>query len=128
MYNYLKNEVEDVKNYILENYDEEDYSLIDKDELYDELFGEDAVTGNGSGSYTFNALKSKEYVLDNINLLKEASEEFCYNVSNDFLSEEWEKMDVTIRCYLLSKAIDEAIKELEEEEEQWKLYKIKTIV
>lgn len=119
MYNYLKNEVEDVKNYILENYDEEDYSLIDKDELYDELFGEDAVTGNGSGSYTFNALKSKEYVLDNINLdlLKEASEEFCYNVSNDFLKEEWEKMDVTIRCYLLSKAIDEAIKELEEEEE-----------
>lgn len=32
------------------------------DEAYDALFVDDSVTGNGSGSYTFNAAKARENV------------------------------------------------------------------
>ena len=70
-YNYLEAIKEDIKNYLLDNISEYDTSDLDdfKETLYDDLWGEDSVTGNTSGSYTFNKEESKGYVDDNLDLM-----------------------------------------------------------
>ena len=116
-YNYLEAVKEDVKNYIKNEITLKDYS--DRDELEehlnDTLFVEDSVTGNGSGSYTFNTWKAEEYICHNLDLLAEACEEFG---SVDYLKKGVEACDVTIRCYLLSQAISEVLDDMEEELEE----------
>ena len=117
MYNYLESIKEDVKDYLKENYNIEtieEIEEIDKDNLYDELFVEDSVTGNASGSYTFSTYKAEENLCHNMELLNEACEAFGYEPKLD--NAEW--CDVTIRCYLLGSAIEEAIEELKEEIEE----------
>ena len=104
-YDYLEILKEDIKNYIEENEKELDFET-----LYDELFVEDSVTGNASGSYTFSTYKAEENLCHNMDLLQEACEEFCCEPKLD--SAEW--CDVTIRCYLLGQALQEVIEELEE--------------
>ena len=122
MYNYLENVTNDVKQAILENLDNWDFA--DRDELEekanDDLWADDSVTGNGSGSYTFNREAAKEYVIgsdDGMNTLRDAVLEFdCeHRAFTAFLEDDWEYLDVTIRCYLLGQAISAALDELEEE-------------
>lgn len=121
-YNYHKAIKEDIRVYIGENYTEKELSeqLLDIDafqeKLHDALWIEDSVTGNGSGSYTFNTWKAKEYVIDNFEILKDACTEFdtLENIGEKLLDEEWEYLDVTIRCYLLGQAIAETLEELQE--------------
>lgn len=114
MYDYLESVKEDVKEYI-KNEIEGKVEEIDQNELYDILFLEDSVTGNASGSYTFCTYQAEENLCHNLDLLKEALEEFGETVS-EAIEKGAEYCDVTIRCYLLSQAIDEAIEELKEEE------------
>lgn len=126
-YNYQKAILEDVLEYISENYTQEELleKLEDKDAFFEELNDKmwvcDSVTGNASGSYTFNRWVAKEYVESNFDILREAIEEFCVEPQTfmeRFLDEEWENFDVLIRCYLLSAAISEALSELEDELEE----------
>lgn len=118
MYNYLEAMKSDIKDYIKNEVNTSNYS--DREELEsdlnDILWNEDGVTGNASGSYTFNCAESFGYVDDNMDLLSEACEELCITnetVGEKFLNEDWEYFDVTIRCYLLSQAISEALDEIE---------------
>ena len=125
-YDYLENVKEDVKTAILDNCTKEEIknafkSLEARDELYekvyDDLFVNDSVTGNASGSYTCNAYNAEEYIAHNLDLLVEALE--CFgDAESDALSRGAEFCDVTIRCYLLGSAIKEALDELEEEFEE----------
>lgn len=105
-YDYLSAVESDVREYIENNVNFHDYSDLDemKEDLNEKLFVEDSVTGNASGSYTFNAWKAEEYLCHNLDLLAEANEEF--GGSSDILSDGAEKCDVTIRCYLLGQAIE----------------------
>lgn len=105
-YDYLSAVESDVREYIENNVDFHDYSDLDemKEDLNEKLFVEDSVTGNASGSYTFNAWKAEEYLCHNLDLLAEANEEF--GGSSDILSDGAEMCDVTIRCYLLGQAIE----------------------
>lgn len=119
-YNYLENVKEDIKEYLKNNYDVEtveEIEEIDKENLYDELFIEDSVTGNASGSYTFSTWQAEENIAHNMDLLKEALEEFGGDYGKA-LEKGAEYCDVTIRCYLLGNAIEEAIQELIEEVEE----------
>ena len=115
-YNYLEELKSDVKNYINEvasDYmDCEDMDEL-RDELYDNLWDEDSVTGNGSGSYTCNSEKDKEYVSDNMNLMVEAYKDFdsIESLVDDLEALDFETIDVTIRCYLLSQALDEVLED-----------------
>ena len=87
-----------------------------EEQLNDSLWIADSVTGNGSGSYTFNSAEAKEYVTDNEDLLKEALEAFCTDaetITDHFLNGDWEYFDVTIRCYLLGQAIGEVLDEID---------------
>ena len=123
MYNYLEAMKKDITEYINNEINLADFT--DRDELEsslnDDLFTEDSVTGNASGSYTFSRAQAQEYVTDNIDLLKDACEEFGTDatlVGEWFLSDDWEKMDVTIRCYLLCQAIGEALDDMGDELEE----------
>lgn len=115
-YNYLKELKSDVRNYIKEvasDYmDCEDMDEL-RDSLYDNLWDEDSVTGNGSGSYTFNREKAKEYVSDNLDLMVEAYKDLdsIESLVDDLEALDFETIDVTIRCYMLSQALDEVLED-----------------
>lgn len=117
-YNYLESIKADVLEYINNEIDLTDYESKDDlyESLHDDLWIEDSVTGNGSGSYTFCRQTAKEYVTENMEECIEALKEFCVEaetVAERFLSEDWEYFDVTIRCYLLGQAIGEVLEEIE---------------
>ena len=119
-YNYLESMKEDIKNFLEDEFEYRYSDYEDKDELqealYNDLWTEDRVTGNASGSYTFCRQTAKEYVTENMEECIEALKEFCVEaetVAEKFLSEDWEYFDVTIRCYLLSQAISEVLEEIE---------------
>ena len=115
-YNYLEELKSDVRNYIKEvasDYmDCEDMDEL-RDSLYDNLWNEDSVTGNGSGSYTFNREKAKEYVSDNLDLMVEAYKDLdsIESLVDDLEALDFETIDVTIRCYMLSQALDEVLED-----------------
>lgn len=124
MYDYKEAVKEDVKEYIRENYsaDEIRESLETsaarsdfEEKLNDNLWVEDSVTGNASGSYTFNTWQAEENLCHNMDLLEEACNEFGED-SGEIFKQGAEACDVTIRCYLLSGAISEALDEIEENE------------
>lgn len=114
---YLDQMKEDVLDYIRE----EEITVTSEnreeveEELNDKLWTVDSVTGNASGSYTFNSSEAKEYVVENMDVLKEMVSEFdidAETVAEKFINEEWEYFDVSIRCYLLGNAISEVLDEI----------------
>ena len=115
-YNYLENVTADAKQAILENLNYWDFS--DREELEeranDELWADDSVTGNGSGSYTFNTWEAEENLCHNMDELEDACNEFGQDIG-EAVKQGAEYCDVTIRCYLLGQAISAALDELEEE-------------
>ena len=123
-YDYKKAMAEDVREYLEAEFEAEEIReqmQEDPDEfrdkLNDELWVYDGVTGNASGSYTFNRALAEEMVKDNLPLCIEAVQEFCIDAKEfgeRVLNEEWEWLDVTIRCYLLGEAISEVLEEFEE--------------
>ena len=117
-YDYFAAIKEDVLNYINDNgivVNTENRNEVEQ-ELNDTLFTCDSVTGNASGSYTFNAWKAEEDLCHNWELLVEALTGFGCDMS--YLEKGAEACDVTIRCYLLSQAISEVLDEIETEEEE----------
>lgn len=118
-YDYFKN----VKDSILDKldddyyYEPEKFNEMDDDELEeyinDTYFVSDSVTGNASGYYFFDNTKSREAVEDNLDLLREAIDEFDAKERfvDMFLDDNWEWMDVIIRCYVLGQVAGEAVKE-----------------
>ena len=125
MYNYLESMKDDIREYLEE---EQRMGYLDMAEwtnddgtmnrdaleqkLNDDLWVCDSVTGNASGSYTFNTFTAEEYLAHNWDLLQEALQEFCCECNPIEKGAEW--CDVTIRCYLLGSAISEVLDEMEE--------------
>lgn len=106
-----------VKNDAIAAIDEQfDYGYWDGDTqwdvVYDNLFVDDAVTGNGSGSYFFNAAKAREAVADAIwddKILDALSE---IGISGDRIAQylrdnDAESLDVCIRCAMLGEVYGE---------------------
>ena len=121
MYNYFEAMKEDVKNAIVENYNDSDWrGLRDEFEerLNDDLWIDDAVTGNASGSYFCNTWRAREAVQDDgMDYFREACSDFgitSEEVGEHFINEDWEYIDVTIRCYLLNQVIHNVLDEMEE--------------
>ena len=115
-YDYLEAMTADVLDYIEENIDLTEYADAEELEsfLNDELWTEDSVTGNASGSYYCNTYKAEEAIAHNTDLLIEAIEEFggdAETYKKALQSPEY--ADITIRCYLLGQAITEAIERLD---------------
>ena len=116
-YDYREAMKDDIVQYIEENINLDEYE--DNEELYEtldeDLWVADSVTGNGSGSYTFNREEAKKYVVDNMDLVGEMIEEFDIDtktIGEKFKEQDWEYFDVSIRCYLLGQVLDEVLEEL----------------
>lgn len=124
VYNYYKDVYEDtydavneIVSYAIDNNEfNEKYSDFDDmyDQLYDELFVADRVTGNASGSYTFNSYKAEMNLAGNYDLLSEAAGEFGETAGQVIDRIGTEGADVTIRCYLLSSALKEVLDDLDD--------------
>ena len=118
-YSYHKAMMDDVRNAIeVGGYLDGDYDRDEVEEqLNEDLWIDDDVTGNASGSYTFSTYQAKVYVCeDGMDYLLEAASEFGIGdaeIGERFLNEDWEWFDVTIRCYLLGQIISEVLDELE---------------
>ena len=113
-YDYHQAILEDVIEYIRDEVDASEYEDRDalEEALNDELWTVDSVTGNGSGSYTFSRAKAREYVTGNLDLVQEMASDFCVDnaeLGKHFVEDDWEWFDVSIRCYLLSWAIQYAL-------------------
>lgn len=117
-YDYLEAVTADAKKAILENVNNWDFN--DREELEeianDELWTDDSVTGNASGSYYCNTWCAEESLCHNWDLLEEAADEFGQDIGELFCAGA-ETADVTIRCYLLGRAISDAINDLENDGE-----------
>lgn len=114
-YDYYEKVKEDVREYIKDNniiVSEDTIDDLRYGSLYDDMFVCDSVTGNASGSYTFNTWKAEEYICHNLDLFAEAMEEFGYTDIPLDKACSAEYIDVTIRCYILSQVLDEVIDEL----------------
>lgn len=123
---YLQSVKEDVENYMENEMDLKfeiingEYADVDnlREYLNDTLWICDNVTGNGSGSYFFNREEAKEMVLDNIDDVKEAFDDFGEGgaaFGNRVFADEWEEIDVITRCYFLGMAIDEVLDEFSDD-------------
>ena len=116
-YDYYANVKDDVLTYINDEIRPGEFWDLDELESYlnDELFCDGSVTGNGCGSYTRNRSQAKEYVLDNTDLLKESIEEFDSKdkLIDWFFDDDYESMDVTIRCYVLGSCINDTLDEID---------------
>ena len=109
-YDYREHVSDDVRDYISKHYTREQLKELadDFDELCEklqhEMWTNDSVTGNGSGSYTFNAWQAEENLCHNLDLIQEVDSVFG---GLDLSSPEG--CDVSIRCYLLSDCINEVL-------------------
>lgn len=116
--NFIDEVRNDLKEFILDRWDEKGIKDLDREEVYDEAFTADSVTGNGSGSYFFNAWKAKESIFNmDEDLLRETISEFDIDMSEHW--GDWEYLDVSVRCYALGQIdIDELLNEIREETEE----------
>lgn len=126
-YDYEAQMREDIREAVEELRKYKDFSNYDSvDEivefLNDELWADDSVTGNGSGSYFFSRWQAEEAICHNLWLYEDCIEEFGGPAKFDP-----ESIDVSIRCYLLSQVLqkmaddgefDDLIEDEEEEEEE----------
>lgn len=115
-YDYRAEMYNDIKNYItLENIDLSKYDSIEEanDELYDILFEESSITGNGPNDYYASQYACESYLCHNFDLVNEACRNF--DVSGTVLLEHLKKEDLpeffdcTIRCYLLGEVLGEVL-------------------
>ena len=112
LYNYHIAVKDDIREYIKENYGSVTEEM--RNDVFDEVFGDDSVTGNASGSYTMNRAIAKEYVIENIDLLNRVVNEYGFDkkdIGEQFLSEQWEYLDVLIRLCLVREYFDDIFSE-----------------
>ena len=121
-YNYLQEETKDIIDYI-----KNELTFTNRlnllasgkqqatEELNEKLFNVDSVTGNGSGSYTFNTLQADRNLVGNWEILRTAIDEL--DPSFDAIHKGTEACDVLVRIYLLPTAIDDAITKLWKKDE-----------
>jgi hypothetical protein len=119
---YLKETIENVIEMVKFNYTAMDFDGMTpdavKEKIYDDAWIDDAVTGNGSGSYYFSNSKSRDAVEADRDTVEAALREFCVEtdeIGRRFLDGDYEYFDVTARCYVLGEAVEKAYNELDNE-------------
>ena len=121
-YDYRRAITDDVKDWIVNETDilEEVFTNELYDWIYDEIFDNDGITGNGWSYYGTEEFCS-ECLSGNFDLLYAAAHEFCIDDEINILISHYENKDLaryfdcTIRCYLLTECIYTAIEELHKE-------------
>lgn len=113
---YIEETKENAKEYMKEEFEE--FEGKDGDEILDMLFIEDAVTGNASGSFTFNTEEAQENISELI-FDSDFLDDLEFNFGEDIgelIKNGAESVDVTARCLALYHIdFDELLTEIEEE-------------
>ena len=122
-YDYDQAVYDDVWSWVKEKLDNDELPHFTKDKLKEwleeRLYTDDDVTGNGSGSYTFNRYTAEKYICHNIGYIFDKIKEIGYIVDEKSVLDA-EELDVTMRCALLNEAIDKVV-EFEIPEEFWEM-------
>lgn len=122
-YDYDQAVYDDVWSWVKEKLDNDELPHFTKDRLKEwleeRLYNDDNVTGNGSGSYTFNRYTAEKYICHNIEYIFDKIKEIGY-IADESSVLEAEELDVTMRCALLNEAIDKVV-EFEIPEEFWEM-------
>lgn len=122
IYSYPKAVKSDIREYLKDELDVGKFGLLiqgDDDTIEDvreEAFEDDSITGNASGSYTMNSLKAEQNLTGNWDLLQEAKEEL--NPTIDLIEKGPEFCDVLIRCYLVDWCFNETLNDIVNQKEQ----------
>lgn len=109
-YDYMIALREDIKEALL-GY-EKDWRTMSFDEMKDNLFNDDYVTGVPSGRYDDNFETARCRVMENLVLCDEAYRKYIGDMKiawKDFTTKNFHKMDMIIRCYLLPFALEEVL-------------------
>ena len=121
-YNYIEALKNDIRQYMEDNESYLNYTDREdlEEQLNEQLWTADSVTGNASGSYTFSRADAKAYVMDNMPLAVDAFREFdqIEKFADYIANEEYEAIDVTIRCFLLGQVIADVLEEDYKEPEE----------
>ena len=122
-YDYDQAVYDDVWSWVKEKLDNDELPHLTKDKLKEwleeKLYTNDDVTGNGSGSYTFNRYTAEKYICHNIEYIFDKIKEIGY-IADESSVLDAEELDVTMRCALLNEAIDKVV-EYEIPEEFWEI-------
>lgn len=118
-YDYFRAVVSDVRDYINSEISFSDWTGNRdglEEQLNEDLWIDDSVTGNASGSYYCNTWRAEEALAHNLDTIAEVASEFGIEPTiSDGYEHGAEWWDVSIRCYYLSQAIAEVLDEFEEE-------------
>ena len=119
-YNYHDAVCEDIRKYLRDIECESIHLTRDEleESLNDDLWIEDSVTGNGSGQYASVELSEQYVRQDGFEYVLALISEWCISadtIAKHFLNSDWDWIDVSIRCYLLSGCIAEVLDEMESE-------------
>ena len=116
IYNYenaLRNDILSALKYEEETMKRPDETYPEwADRLYESFIMDDFITGNASGSHTFNTVIAAEYLVGNDDLARDAFEELGYPEDPSKLLDP-EYVDVIIRCDLLSEILNNVVSDLE---------------
>ena len=125
-YDYKRAITDELIDWIVNDTDILEERINDRDDediynwIYDEVFDNDSITGNGAYYYDTED-KCSEYLSGNFDLLYAAMREFAIDDEVNVLIEHYESKDLAryfdciIRCYLLMDCIYDAIDELKKE-------------
>ena len=116
-YNYRTEMKQDILDYINSNITLEDWEFRDdlEDYLYNELWADDSITGNGSNYYSLEFI-CNNCLAYNLDLIMEACEEF--GIDMKILLQHYHDgdlarhLDCAIRCYLLGEVIHNVLDEI----------------
>lgn len=111
-YNYRQHICNDINDYINVNCIEVTSDPGLYEELYDELWDEDCVTGNGDDFYDSSA-NCARYLYDNLDLFLDAMEEFCIDPHEIFnhRGNLYQWADCLIRLYLMPEVLSSILEE-----------------
>ena len=120
-YNYRIEMKQDILYYINRNITLEDWEFRDdlEDYLYNELWADDSITGNGGNYYSLEFI-CNNCLAYNLELIMEACEEFCVDMKT--LLQHYHDgdlarhLDCTIRCYLLGEVLYDVLNEIWKEQ------------
>lgn len=102
---YVDSVVDSIMDYELDELKKAVNGEISDEELYDNFFNSDSITGNLSGSFYCNAYKAEEALCHCMDLIQEMVKEQYIDMER-LLNPEY--VDVCCRCYVLGEAIETA--------------------
>jgi hypothetical protein len=108
---YIEELENDIREVIYIEFEEDELKKMresdfrEKIELLDS-YNRDDITGNASGSYTFNSWQAEENICHMWNEIQDMIDNFKYGA---------EGIDVALRCYFLDEALENVISEMESE-------------